>query len=318
MRLIKEANYAEEMRTIVEPYLSAFRTCGYTERVEGQPIYYEAYQVDDAKGVIVISHGFTESVAKYAESIYYMLQEGYNVFMQDHRGHGKSYRHNENPLVVHVEHFSDYVEDLKFFVNTVVKPESGDMPVYLYCHSMGGCVGAWIIEEEPELFDKAILSSPMLGINFGAAPEVVIKMFAQLIKLSGKGAEPQKPVTEFAAEPDFEHSCDSNEERYLYYHNLRLAHPEYQTTAPSVNWGLESAKACKRVTEEKNCKKVKIPVMLFQAGADDVVRNEDEDLFDKQTPSCTLVLVPGIKHEIYMAESSVLATYWNQIFDFLG
>ena len=158
MRWITEENYAEQMRAEAEPYVAARAETGYDERVKGQKIYYEHYKCDAPKGVIVISHGFTESIRKFTESVYYMLQAGYEVWGLDHRGHGLSYRHNDNPFVVHIEHFEDYVLDLVHLTETLVLPAAGGLPVYLYCHSMGGCIGVWTTESYPPLFRKAVLS----------------------------------------------------------------------------------------------------------------------------------------------------------------
>ena len=77
MRWIRENDYEEVMRTEVEPYVSARKECGFDARVKGQPIYYEHFRTEHPKGIIVISHGFTESIQKFTESIYYILQAGY-------------------------------------------------------------------------------------------------------------------------------------------------------------------------------------------------------------------------------------------------
>lgn len=318
MNWITEEQYAARMQAEVEPYLAARGESGYTERVQGRPIYYEHYRADAPKGVIVISHGFTESVRKFSESIYYMLQAGFEVWGLDHHGHGRSYRLNGNPFVVHTERFQDYVLDLVHLTSTLVKPAAGDLPLYLYCHSMGGCVGAWTIEEYPELFTKAVLSSPMLGLSFGKVPVPVVYVGASLKGMGEKRKEPLSPVTAFASEPDFENSCDSSECRYLYYHAKRLADPKLQTQSPSINWGKQSVRACARVCSKKGTGKIRIPVLLFQAGNDTVVKNASQDLFASRVPSCRLQVVPGMKHELYMTDSPVLIPYWEQVFAFLA
>ena len=106
-----------------------------------------------------------------------------------YRGHGRSVRENGNPYVVHVERFHDYVLDLVHLIEKRVKPAAGMLPVYLYCHSMGGCIGAWTIEEYPGLFDKAVLSSPMLGLSFGKIPVPVVYMAASLKGVGEKRKE---------------------------------------------------------------------------------------------------------------------------------
>ena len=316
MDWIREENYAEIMRTKVEPYVAQRKESGFFERVKGQPIYYEHFHTDAPKGVIVISHGFTESIQKFTESIYYMLQAGYEVWGMDHRGHGKSFRHNDNPYVVHIDHFSSYTEGLRYLTETLVRPAAGNLPVYLYCHSMGGCIGAWVIEQYPDLFNKAVLSSPMLGLSFGKIPVQVVYIGASIKGIGRRKKEPVNPVNGFDTTPDFANSCDSSECRYLYYHAKRLADPTLQTCAPSIQWGKEAAKAGVQARSIRETSRIKIPVLLFQAGNDTVVKNASQDLFASRTPSCELVRIPNMKHELYMTDSDVLIPYWEKIFAF--
>lgn len=315
MRWITEENYEQVMKTEVEPYVDARRECGFDTRVKGQPIYYEHFVADSPRAVIVISHGFTESIRKFTESVFYMLQAGYEVWGLDHRGHGHSFRHNDNPYVVHVEHFRDYVLDLKHLTEKRVKPSAGNLPIYLYCHSMGGCVGAWTIERYPKLFQKAVLSSPMMGLSFGKLPVPVVYAGARVKTLGGKEAEPMNPVDGFE-EANFENSCDSSECRYHYYYAKRLADPKLQTRAPSMGWGMEAAKACARVTSGYWTSRIRIPVLLCQAGNDTVVRNDAQNRFVSRVTGCEFFRMPNMKHELYMTDSDMLKQYWERIFAF--
>ena len=316
MDWIREENYAEVMRAKVEPYVAQRKESGFFERVKGQPIYYEHFHTDAPKAVIVISHGFTESVQKFTESIYYMLQAGYEVWGMDHRGHGRSFRQNDNPYVVHAEHFSDYIKDLRWLTEKLVKPAAGSLPVYLYCHSMGGCIGAQVIEQCPDLFSKAVLSSPMLGLSFGKIPVQVVYIGASVKGIGDKKKEPVSPADSFNTVPDFANSCDSSECRYLYYHEKRLADKTLQTCSPSIQWGKEAAKATVRARSVRQTSRIKIPVLLFQAGNDTVVKNASQDLFASRVPTCELVRIPDMKHELYMTDSEVLIPYWEKIFAF--
>ena len=51
-----------------------------------------------------------------------LKKNGYSVDMMDHRGHGFSSREVEDLCKVTISSFDVYVEDLKAFLNTVVKP----------------------------------------------------------------------------------------------------------------------------------------------------------------------------------------------------
>ena len=315
MHWISEENYEKTMTDVVEPILAQRRTQGFDERVKGQPIYYEHYAADHPQGVIVISHGFTESIAKFAESIYYMLQAGFDVWGLDHRGHGRSWRENENPYVVHIRRFEDYVLDLQHLIEQHVIPESKGLPLYLYCHSMGGCIGAWLIEKCPEMFCKAVLSSPMIGLSFGKIPVPVMFAAASIKGIGEKKKEPMSPVLSFET-ADFENSCGSSRCRYDYYYKKRLQDKNLQTTSPSIGWGLEAVKACRRITSKKQTARISIPVLIFQAGAETVVRKDSQSLFAMQIPGCRLQLIPDRKHELYMTDSDVLIPYWESIFRF--
>ena len=316
MRWIRENKYDEVMRTEVEPYVSARKECGIDARVKGQPIYYEHFHAENPKAVIVISHGFTESIQKFTESIYYMLQAGYEVWGLDHRGHGYSYRSNDNPYVVHTDHFRDYVLDLQHLTRKRVRPAAGKLPVYLYCHSMGGCIGAWMIERYPKLFDKAVLSSPMLGLSFGKVPVPVVYAGAKLKSLRSGKAAPVNPVDSFEEE-DFENSCDSSACRYHYYYQKRLADNKLQTRSPSLGWGMEAAKACARVTSPFWASRIRIPVLLCQAGNYTVVKNASQMKFLSHVPEAEFFRMPNMKHELYMTDSDMLIQYWERVFSFL-
>ena len=317
MRWIQDDNYAQQMQNEVEPYLAARRETGLDERVQGQPVCFEHYRADAPKGVIVISHGFTESIAKFVESIYYMLQAGYEVWGLDHRGHGRSFRANDNPYVVHVDRFEDYVEDLRHLTEKRVKATAGELPIYLFCHSMGGCVGAWTIEQYPELFRKAVLSSPMLGLSFGKIPVPVAYAFATLKGLGEKGKEPLSPVTEFPKET-YEDSASNSRPRFDWYYEKKLASVKLQTCAGSTRWGREAIRATWHVTSPKQIARIRIPVLLFQAEKDSYVRNDAQDAFAAKAPTCELVKLPGLRHELYMNGGEGLREYWEKIFAFLG
>ena len=79
---------------------------------------------------MVILHGMSEFTCKHYELAYYLLQQGYNVFLYDQRGHGRSQRLTDRIDLIHVERFSDFVEDLDLFVNNIVLP-AADKPLYL-------------------------------------------------------------------------------------------------------------------------------------------------------------------------------------------
>ena len=142
--ILSEENYGETMKTVVLPYLEQRKTEQYCEREKGRRIFYIRCLADNPKGIAVISHGYTETIEKHLENIYYFLRGGYHVFMPEHCGHGHSYRmcsDAKDLSLVHVDDYMRYVDDLLFIVRSAAK-EFPDMPILLYGHSMGGGIAA--------------------------------------------------------------------------------------------------------------------------------------------------------------------------------
>ena len=100
-----------------------------------------------------------------------LYEEGYSIYFLELRGHGLSYRPVTNPSMVDIGDFDEYVEDLKSFLDTIVIPDQTEnselpdytaLPLFLYAHSMGGCIATLFLEKYPDIFQAAVLSSPMI------------------------------------------------------------------------------------------------------------------------------------------------------------
>lgn len=318
--IIPAAELADYMEQRAIPYLTGISTTGYLalpEDSKSKGIYYEYYRAKDAKGAVVICHGFSESAEKYKEVIYYMVSVGYSVFIIDHRGHGRSIRVTAHPNKIHVAHFSDYVSDLHLLIEKIVKPRAVGLPLYLFAHSMGGAIGTLYLETYPDNFKKAVLSSPMLRINTGIFPETAALMIAHSMVRRGNGEAYGLGQNDFIPGERFEDSASSCEERFRYYSQKREATPQFQVSGSSYNWIYEAIRADKFMRSEKACAKIKIPVLVFQCMNDGSVDARGISEFVAHAPSTTLVQMTDCKHEIYNSSDSVLKDYYRQLFQFL-
>ncbi len=107
--IIREPQYEQMMRTVVEPGLEAMREEIDMPLSTGGTLHGEVYNRLDAERAVVILHGYTESAEKFRELAWYFITEGYSVFAMDHRGHGRSVREVEDLSLTHVDHFGDYL-----------------------------------------------------------------------------------------------------------------------------------------------------------------------------------------------------------------
>lgn len=69
---------------------------------------------------------------------------------------------------------------------------------------------------------------------------------------------------------------------------------------------------------EKNLHGIRVPVLLFQAEHDVLVKADAQDRFVESIPNGRLVRVEGAKHEIYRSDNRILTDYWKEILDFLS
>lgn len=310
MELIPEQSLAETMQTAVEPYLAGLCTKGKLN----SGLYYEYFQLPAAKGTVVISHGFTEASVKFHELIYYLLRAGFDCAVLDHRGHGFSVRETAEKNLVHITDFEQYVRDLHELVHTVVVP--GTAPMYLYGHSMGGCIAARYLEAYPADFKKAVLNAPMLGLQTGGLPEWLCLAIFSVPILLGRGDRRVFFHGEFQPDPPFETDCATSRARFDYYQSLRRQEPALQTSAASYSWAREAIRAGRRALAEAD--QIQAPVLLFQAETDTLVTAQAQADFIRRVKNGRLVRVPGSKHEIYRSENTVLAGYWKELLSFLA
>ena len=319
--IIKDSCFADFMKETVEPFLTQRRKAFRIPREAGKSLYFVRYEAADAIGTVVISHGFTETAEKYLEVVYYFLKHHYHVYQPEHCGHGRSYRLAEDLSLVHIDRYERYVRDL-LAVAGVAKREHPELPLFLFAHSMGGDIAAAALAAQPELFEKAVLSSPMIRPLTGSMSWPVTKLFINILCLTGKEKQYVPGGHPFDGKERFEDSAAVSRERFEYYQRKRGAQPLYQMNAASCGWLNEMAKL-NRFLMRDGWKRIKTPLYIFQAQSDAFVSGEAQDRFAEKVKragktSVRKACVAGTKHEIFGSGEQVQRTFWEQVFRFLS
>ncbi|MDP5274132.1 alpha/beta hydrolase [Chengkuizengella axinellae] len=110
------------------------------------------------KAVIQISHGMAEHIERYGHFAKRLVQKGYAVYGNDHRGHGKT-AENEEDLGFFAEQngWNLVVEDMHI-LNTMIKEQFPGLPVFIFGHSMGSFLTRRYIQLHGEKINGVILS----------------------------------------------------------------------------------------------------------------------------------------------------------------
>jgi lysophospholipase len=253
--------------------------------VNNSRINYAAFpnhHADNAK-CIVISSGRSEGYLKYKELIFDLFNQGYSIFLHDHRGQGISQRLLDNPHKGYVEDFQYYIDDLAFFIDNIVAKQCSAKP-YLLAHSMGGAIAARYLQDFPERIQAAVLSSPMLGFNGGGMPDFIAK---SLVKTSVQLNQwfDDTPWF-FGGQKNFTQDSFKNNRlmhsqlRYQAFTRLYKETPEIQLGGVTAQWLATSLSALEKLFS--NINKITTPTLVLQAGDEKIVNNQAQDDFCTQ------------------------------------
>jgi len=119
-------------------------------------IFFQSWNVDSPRGILVLSHGLGEHSDRYERIVNEATSKNISVYALDHRGHGRS-----TGKLGHVDSFMDYIYDMKTFIDQI-KDLNGEKPVILLGHSLGGCIATKFALTYPEDLSGLILSSAAL------------------------------------------------------------------------------------------------------------------------------------------------------------
>ena len=254
----------------------------------------------EALASVVISSGRIESLIKYKELVFELYQNGYSVFIHDHRGQGLSGRLIHNLQMGYVEDFDDYVKDLKTFVEQVVKPNSSAQ-LKLLCHSMGSAIGALYCLAYRDDFKQVAFSAPMFGINppmpDGLA-NVLVNISIGVNRLFSKEASYFIGQQDYVNKPFAGNPLTQSEIRYAMFKQEYEDNPQIKLGGVTGHWLKAAAQAMNKV--ERLAPQFPIPALVIQAGADEVVDNKRQDRVSLRLANSEKIVVDNAKHELLM------------------
>jgi len=308
MKIINDNNYIKEYEHISNELDKVLQT----DFVNG--IYCERYILENAKANIVMVHGFTEYTKKYTEMIWYYRCMGFNVFIYDAKGHGFSPIKDIDSSLIHIDSFEDYVIDLENIIKNQVEAYTKDLPLYLFCHSMGGGVAALYMAKHPDKIKRAIMSSPMIVPKTRRiSSEFVLFVTKCMENRHGPTARfPHSTSFDVTKQPD-----KSNPRKYIDI-KKRIATAQYHATGCTIRWMHECLSVKNKILKNKRNAIIKTKVLILSAQNDTLVNNTYQKKFAKQLKNCRFVTIKNAKHNIFFSKYDILCKYYREIFEFLN
>ncbi len=244
----------------------------------GVRLFTQSYELDRSNGTVIIVHGYCEHSLRYGHVVNALTEAGYNVYLFDQRGHGKS----DGPRAA-VLRFEEYLEDMDVFLEQVRK-SYGEGPLFLLGHSMGGLVVAhYTLSRRPDIAG-VVLSSPYLGlkVKVPAWKEALARVTSRLV-----------PSLSLKSEID----------PHLLSHDGGMVEEYISDPAVSklnnARWYTESS-ASQDYCQE-NARSFPVPMLLMHGGDDRIADPDASRRFFKRVgrEDSKLVIHEGFFHEIF-------------------
>ncbi|MBZ4669181.1 MAG: lysophospholipase [Defluviitaleaceae bacterium] len=188
---------------------------------DGLRIFYRKEVPYKPKGIIVISHGYGEHSGHYLDLANFLVQNGYGVYIIDHRSHGQSEGQRG-----HIESFFDFISDFHELMS-IVRSKHPQDDIFTFGHSMGGLITFiyGLMHSEYDIKGQ-IFSGPALGAPWGMY-KVPLKLYELLGKtipkakiyrvIRKRASRNQQYLKEFEADPfDLKYTTVSYLTEFLY------------------------------------------------------------------------------------------------------
>jgi lysophospholipase len=316
---IPQADYLRSFDSVIRPFYDSHGVTGEFTGAAGVKISYRKFEVPNEKGAIVFSPGRGESYLTYPELEYDLAQAGFSVYFIDHRSQGFSGRITQDSQVVTVESYDNYVADLDTFVTAVVRAVPHEH-TYLLTNSMGGAIGALYLAKHPGVFERAVLSVPMFELNTRGFPEPIALQVSRLEVALGHGDQFAKLAGEKPYDFDHHSDCnspDGHQVRRCKIEELVREFPESASGGSSYRWAYQSLNTLRGIRSGLGAQ-IEIPVLIFQAGRDQMVRPSGQNAFCSQSPRCLKLTFPSASHEILTERDEIREPAVRAIVEFLN
>jgi lysophospholipase len=298
---ISESSFSADFDSQVLKYFEASGTPGEFAGVDGVAIRYRKFEV-------------AESMIQYAELIYDLRDQGYSIYLLDHRGQGFSGRMTHNSEIGYVSAFHYYVTDLETFVSTVVNARAHKRKLLLG-QGMGGAIATLYLARNPAQFDRAALSSPMLDVDTGKTPKLIRFATAGSALIAGRGKKFARGQGGYDPEARFEDNRKTGSQtRFMKMKELIANHPETALGGVSNGWIVESILATWKL--DTISKKLHTPVLVLQAGQDPKVLRRAQNRFCARTRQCRKLVLRDSFHDILMERDPIRDAALTEILDF--
>ena len=273
------------------------------------------------RGTVLLLNGRTEFIEKYLEPIAELQSRGFAVWTLDWRGQGLSSRLLPDPILHHVNHFDDYLNDLDLLLDQHILPGPNPRPLILMAHSMGGNIAARMLARRP-LFARAILCAPMINfLSGGPLPRQAARLIIQAACLiPGNHARPGPGAARAVNldRPFQDNKLTHCPTRYAADMDLLRANPALHVGGVTWGWLRAASASIAALHRPALPPTIGAPVLIAVAGQEQLVDNPAMRRFAQRLPKGETLEIDGARHELLREHDDHRIPFWAGVDRFLA
>jgi lysophospholipase len=266
------------------------------------------------RGTLVLMQGRSETIEKYFETIMAFRRRGFFVIAFDWRGQGGSQRLLDDPRKGHVEDYTDFGIDLDAVLTAAVG-YGAPKPWFGIAHSMGGAALLLALENGEKRLERAILSSPLIGLA-GYGSGVTARLSALALDFLGLGGSyiPGGGATSISTKLFENNILTSDPIRYARHAAIVTEAPELGLGDPTIGWVAAMYRAFDRFTAPDFGSKLTVPTLFLTSGGDRLVSTEAAVSLADRIRGSGNITIRGARHEL-MSEADFYRDQFFAAFD---
>jgi lysophospholipase len=263
-----------------------------------------------SRGTVVIVPGRGEFIEKYFETIEDLRERAFDIVIFDLRGQGMSERELANPHKGHIDDFIIYERDLGALIRQVLETYC-PKPWFAFGHSMGGSILLAHAHHGEDVFERMVLSTPMIEIGRLTFPRTT-RVLTEVFDIIGLGGAfiPGGSKLPFTRHPFERNLLTSDPVRYARLAAIIEAAPQLTIGDPTIGWMNAAFRLMRQFAEPDFARRTLTPILVLAAGADRVVKTATTEAFASRLKAGRHVTIPYAKHDLLLERDAIRSQFW--------
>ncbi len=271
------------------------------------------------KATLLLLGGRADYMERYFETIQELVNRGFAVVTFDWRGQGGSQRLHADAQRGYVKSFRGFDDDLQSVFGQIAT-QTLPGPYYALAHSTGGNVLLRALRTS-SLIEKAVVTSPLLGFNFGKWPKPVALALTKAAIATGFGGTylPGMARGPFGRHEFEGNPLTSDPRRWDRDISTLEMNPQLGLGGPTYAWFNAAWSSMRELHHWKRNALIACPTLFVASGKEWVVDGTATRDFATRVPGISYIKIAGARHEILMERDEFRKQFWSA-FDsyFLG